>query len=92
MADIAKQVNVLLGSSTSTTTIKSGFKYYLVRITADVLNISKGAGTNYARAGCITDGSVYTIIAESKGQGSTKGWGKLKSGIGWISLDYTKKI
>jgi hypothetical protein len=25
------------------------------------------------------------------GQGSSAGWGKLKSGAGWISLDYVKK-
>jgi len=26
------------------------------------------------------------------GIGSTKGWGRLKSGAGWISLDYCTKI
>lgn len=34
---------------------------------------------------------VYTIVAESDGPGASK-WGKLKSGAGWISLDYTKKV
>lgn len=99
MGDIAKKVNALLGSTSTTTTTKpaastttSSFKPYLVRVTADALNIRKGAGTNYARTGCITNGGVYTIVAESKGTGSTKGWGKLKSGIGWISLDYVKKL
>ena len=33
----------------------------------------------------------YTIVAESNGAGATK-WGKLKSGAGWISLDYCKKL
>ena len=34
---------------------------------------------------------VYTIVAESDGTGATK-WGKLKSGAGWISLDYASKV
>lgn len=64
---------------------------YLVKVTADFLNIRKGAGTDTARVGSITDHGVYTIVQEQPGVGATK-WGKLKSGIGWISLDYTKKL
>lgn len=33
----------------------------------------------------------YTIVDEANGTGATK-WGKLKSGAGWISLDYTKRL
>lgn len=62
------------------------------KVTADALNIRKGAGTNYAVTGCIKDKGTYTIVAEQTGQGSTKGWGKLKSGAGWISLDFVKKV
>ena len=64
---------------------------YLVRVTTDVLNIRKGPGTNYGTNGDIRDKGVYTIVAESDGPGASK-WGKLKSGAGWISLDYTKKV
>ena len=64
---------------------------YKVKVTADVLNIRKGAGTNYGISGSIRDKGIYTIIAESTGKGATK-WGKLKSGAGWISLDYCKKV
>lgn len=64
---------------------------YLVKITANNLNIRAGAGTNYKYTGSITDHGVYTIVEEADGQGATK-WGKLKSGAGWISLDYTQKI
>lgn len=64
------------------------FKPYLVEVNTSALNIRAGAGTNYNKTGCITSGGVYTIVAESAGQGSDKGWGKLKSGAGWISLDY----
>ena len=58
-----------------------------MKITADVLNIRKGPGTN----GSIKGGGIYTIVAESDGTGATK-WGKLKSGAGWISLDYASKV
>ena len=58
---------------------------YLVKVTANALNIRKGPGTNYAIVGCITDKGSYTIVEENNG------WGKLKSGIGWINLGYTKK-
>lgn len=64
---------------------------YLVKVTADFLNICKGAGTDTARVGSITDQGVYTIVEEMQGTGATK-WGKLKSGAGWISLDYVKKV
>ncbi|MEA4901835.1 N-acetylmuramoyl-L-alanine amidase [Desulfitobacterium sp.] len=68
----------------------ASFTPYLVQVTADTLNIRKGAGTNYPVTGSIKDKGVYTIIEEASGAGATK-WGKLKSGAGWISLDYTKK-
>lgn len=64
---------------------------YRVKITAECLYIRKGAGTNTAKVGSITDKGVYTIVEEKTGTGATK-WGKLKSGAGWISLDYVRKI
>jgi len=64
---------------------------YRVKITATELNIRKGPGTNTAKVGCIKDKGVYTIIEEKNGIGATK-WGRLKSKVGWISLDYTKKL
>ena len=63
---------------------------YLVKVTADVLNIRADAGTEYKITGQIKDHGVYTIVAEKDGTGASK-WGKLKSGAGWISLDYTEK-
>ena len=62
---------------------------YPVRVKITNLNIHKGPGTNYGATGYIQPG-IYTIVAESTGKGATK-WGKLKSGAGWISLDYTTK-
>lgn len=67
------------------------FTPYKVKVTDSALNIRKGAGTNYAVSGVIRDKGVYTIVDEANGTGATK-WGKLKSGAGWISLDYTKRL
>ena len=67
------------------------FTPYVVKVNADVLNIRAGAGTGYKITGVITDRGKYTIVAESSGSGATK-WGKLKSGMGWIALDWTSKV
>ena len=64
---------------------------FMVKISINDLNIRKGAGTDYARTHYIPAG-VYTIVEVKSGKGSTAGWGLLKSGAGWISLDYAKKI
>lgn len=76
------------GSSSSGTTGGSSTGSngnYLVKVTAKDLYIRKGPGTNYENKGFIKPG-VYTIV-ETQGN-----WGKLKSGAGWICLDYAKKI
>ena len=70
------------------------FNPYLVKVTATGLNIRKGPGTNYAIVGLISGTDLkyaYTIVEEANGAGATK-WGKLKSGAGWIALDYARKI
>lgn len=85
---IAKEVNKQLNPPTDATDDAS----YRVEVNITNLNIRKGPGTNYQTTGKFTGKGVFTIIEESKGKGSTKGWGKLKSGAGWISLDFTKKI
>lgn len=82
---IAKEVNSYLKSKKDT-------KSYRVEVTIPNLNIRKGPGTNYAVTGKFTGKGVFTIVDESKGKGSDKGWGKLKSGTGWISLDFATKI
>lgn len=84
---ITREVNSRLNPSPSTTK-----KTYKVEVDIPNLNIRKGPGTNYAITGKFTGKGVFTIVEESKGKGSTDGWGKLKSGAGWISLDFAKKI
>ncbi|MDO5027446.1 MAG: SH3 domain-containing protein [Tissierellia bacterium] len=58
----------------------------LYKVTADTLNIRKGPSTSYPITGQIRDRGTYTIVEISKG------WGKLKSGAGWIFLGYTKQV
>lgn len=82
---IAKEVNSQLNP------IKNSAPYR-VEVDIDDLNIRKGPGTNYAKTGKVTGKGTFTIAEVRSGTGSKKGWGKLKSGAGWISLDYTKKI
>ena len=59
---------------------------FKVRVTADSLNYRAGVGVQYKINGAFTDRGIYTIIAQKNG------WGKLKSGAGWINLKYTKCI
>ena len=58
---------------------------FLVKVSISDLYIRKGAGTNYKNKGFIKPG-VYTIV-ETQGN-----WGKLKSGSGWICLDYVERL
>ena len=53
----------------------------------DVLNIRKEPNANSDKTGSLkwNDPNRYTIIEEKNG------WGKLKSGVGWINLKYTVK-
>lgn len=59
---------------------------YLVKINTDVLNVRAGAGTAYPVTTQVRRGQIYTIVDE------VNGWGKLKSGAGYIKLSYTTKI
>lgn len=87
----AKYLTVVKKTTTtsSTTTVKVPFK---VKVVVADLNIRTGAGTNYTKTGDVVKPGVYTITEVKTGKGSTAGWGKLKSGAGWISLDYATKI
>lgn len=58
---------------------------YLVKVTADALNVRSGPGTSYKVNQTITDQGTYTIVEEKNG------WGRLKSNAGWICLAYTKR-
>lgn len=64
---------------------------YRVKVISPRLRIRKGPGTDFVEVG-ITGRGIFTIVETATGKGSDNGWGKLKSGAGWISLDYTTKI
>lgn len=93
LGDIAAKVNAKLGVSFAPTTpaIPESKVPYKVRITATDLRIRKGPGINTAIVQKAIAPGVYTIVSEATGEGATK-WGKLKSGVGWVSLDYCKKL
>lgn len=45
-----------------------------------------------AKTGETTGKGVFTIVEVKAGQGASVGWGRLKSGAGWISLDYATRL
>lgn len=80
-AELDKQIAALSDNSTGSSGVP-----FLVRVNSNALNIRKGPGTNYAVSRMITDHGTYTIV-EVSGD-----WGKLKSGAGWINLNYTTRV
>lgn len=80
---IADEVNKRLGVQNDD--VSASDLSYLVEITAWSLNVRKGPGTKYEKTASVKKKQVYTIVEEQNG------WGKLKSGVGWISLKYTKR-
>ena len=62
------------------------FTPYIARVVVDELNVRSGPGTQYDIVQTVHKGSAYTIVEQSGN------WGKLKSGVGWICLDYTIKV
>ena len=91
LGDIAAKVNAKLGVTPPAETKPVSTVPYKVRITATDLRIRKGPGTNTDIVQKAIKPGVYTIVSEATGQGAIL-WGKLKSGIGWVSLDYCKKL
>lgn len=73
--------NGLPGASGSAATT-GAFK---VKVTIKDLYIRTGPGTSYGKKGFIKPG-VYTIVE------TRSGWGRLKSGAGWIYLSYAVRI
>ena len=84
-ADIQRIVDAIVKGSSNNATQSNNFPY-MVRVTTDALNYRSGPGTQFNINGCIRDRGSYTIVAQ---EGN---WGKLKSGAGWICLDYTQRI
>ena len=70
-------------ASLTATTAASG---YLVKVTADILNVRIGPGVGFKITTQVKKNEVYTIVQEQNG------WGKLRSGAGWIKLGYTERV
>ena len=66
--------------------VSAVFTPYTVKVTIDALNVRDGASNDYKINSVIRDRGVYTIVEEKNG------YGKLRSGAGWIYLDYTEKV
>ena len=68
---------------------------YLVRIRTDTLNIRKLPTVHPAAVG-FTGKGTFTITEEATGvvnaSGDKSRWGRLRSGKGWICLDYAEKV
>lgn len=87
--EIASVVTSRLGGSptpTPTPTPTTNVPYLIKKTCEEELNIRSIASANGEITGTITDTKSYTITEESNG------WGKLKSGIGWVNLSYTTKV
>lgn len=63
---------------------------YRIKVARTDLNIRASASSSSSSCGFIKPG-VYTIDQESSGPGATL-WGKLKSGAGWVALDWVEKL
>lgn len=84
--NLSKKQNTTVTSKPQTTpTPQNNAVNYIVKVTADVLNVRAGAGAEHKITTIVKKGQAYTIVEEKNG------WGKLKSGAGWISLQYTTK-
>lgn len=78
--ELVKEVNKQLENKEE----KKNFKKYYIKVTANVLNVREGAGTQYKVVKTIKKGEKWLIRDEKNG------WGKIR--IGWIKLSYTKRV
>lgn len=91
---LCDEVNRRLGTALTPAPIvtpPAAFTPYRVKVAVNALIVRKEPTTGSKVTTTIKNGGVYTIVEEASGAGAIR-WGKLKSGAGWISLDYTKKI
>ena len=87
LSDIISWVWVDDVEQVSANTVVSTTQSFLVEIICDELNIRQKADFNSKIVGIVKRGEVYTIVQEENGLG------KLKSGVGYISLNskYVKR-
>lgn len=90
LVNIVEKWNLTRFDAAGTETKTSEEVPFLINTTCSWLWIRKGPAKKYATTGHIEEEEGrkkdYTIVEVRDG------WGLLKSGIGWICLDYTKKV
>ena len=65
---------------------------FMVSVKIPDLNIRKGPGRDTKKTGKYIGVGNFTIVRVKNGKGSKAGWGKLKSGVGYIALDFCKRV
>lgn len=89
MGEIANLVNEELGG-------KKSSEPFMVKVSTNNVWIRKGPGNIYDQCAAPNDvirsKGVYTVTEVQEGPGSKAGWGKLKSGLGWINLDLVQRV
>ena len=64
---------------------------YFASVTMPEVTLREGPGTDHPAAGVAKYGEIFKIIAESDGEGSYRGWGKIDDENGWwLPLDDTE--
>lgn len=87
-----KTISETTNTNTSSSASSSATVPFLIKVAnvsaGDVLNIRKEPNANATKTGALAynDPNTYTIVE------TRNGWGRLKSGIGWINLKYTKTV
>lgn len=96
-------MRINIPTTTSATPPLSTFREYRVRVNvATSLRVRTGAGNNHPQAlnpngslMVLQNGATVTVIAESSGTGANL-WGRVRNAqgsiIGWIALDFTRRI
>lgn len=84
-----KAVETSSNNASNTPQNASNYTTGLYKVNTDVLNIRSGAGLNFKTVGTVKKNEVYTITEIKKADGYS--WGKLKSGAGFIALEYCIK-
>lgn len=72
----------------------AAFTPYKVKVTNPPVNVRKEPKANAPIVGKVSKEGVFTIVEEAAPSGTKYGWGKLKSGAGWITLSpsFVKKV
>lgn len=97
--EIARRVNERLGLKNTDPTVgyeegeneKTADSSFQVKVEVRDLRIRNKPGTKNSKIVGIIKPGVYTITKTAVAPGANL-WGKLKSGAGYIALDYTKRI